>query len=163
MKILCVVFGLLILLSGCAAQDTLETLGNVLSEQDMLTPAEVDFLIPQGEEVEVIRGETGSLYLCDGYEIAVEILASGNLSKTVETLSGFDRSSLTVMETGTSDLGRFECVWTSAGEAGDQVGRTVILDDGKFHYCLTLTTPAEESGGLQETWQEIISSFSLKG
>ena len=162
MKMLCVICGLLILLSGCAAQDTFETLGDDINHAGATLPAQVDFMLPKGE-VEVIRGDTGSLYLCEGYEIAVETMPSGDLNKTVATLSGYAKDSLTMMETGTSELARYECVWTSAGEGGDQVGRTLILDDGRFHYCITLTASAEESGGLQETWQEILGSFTLKG
>ena len=163
MRKLLAIFGVLMMLSGCASQETFESLGDVLGQQNGTEPAQVDFLIPESESVEVIRGDSGSLYLCDGYEIAVETMTSGDISKTVETLSGYARDCLTVMQTGTTELARYECVWTSAGEAGDQVGRTVILDDGRYHYCLTLTASAEDSGSLQETWQEIISSFCVKG
>lgn len=154
--------GLLIFfLSGCRAQETFETLDDVYSPQSSPTPANVDFLLPEDAATPVFRGDGGKLYFCDGYEIMVETLEAGDLNRTVTNLTGHSMDSLTILQTGNTQAQRYECVWTAAGEGGDQVGRTVILDDGSYHYCISLIALANDAGSLQETWQEIASSFQL--
>lgn len=152
---------LLFLLSGCAAQETFETVNDVYAPQPSPEPASVDFLLPEDAATPVFHGDGGKLYFCEGYEIMVETLEAGDLNRTVTTLTGFDADSLTILETSTAHVQRYECVWTAAGEGGDQVGRTVILDDGCYHYCISFTALADDAGSLQETWQELASSFQL--
>ena len=147
--------------TGCAAQETFETVSDVLGPEPNPEPAAVEFLMPEDAAAPVFHSDGGRLYFCDGYEIMVETLESGDLNRTVATLTGFDADSLTILQTGNNQAQRYECVWTAAGEGGDQVGRTVILDDGSYHYCISFTALATDAGSLQETWQEIASSFQL--
>ncbi len=162
-KILSVIILLAVLLCGCAGAESFETVADVYEPLESAEPASLDYLVPDKNAVKVFGTDGSRLYLCDGYEIAVETFSSGDLNQTVKELTGYARDSLTVMETGTSELARYECVWTAAGESGEQVGRTVILDDGKYHYCLSLTALEEEAGSLQQVWQEIMGSFAMKG
>ena len=150
------------LLCGCAAVPTFETVDDFYEHLDAEEPASVTYSIPQGEKTQVIRSDSGCIYLCDGYEVAVETLPGGDLKRTMEILTGFGEEALAVMQTGTNQLPRYECAWTSAGEGAQQVGRTVVLDDGNFHYCLTLTALQDEAGALQAVWQEITQSFGLE-
>lgn len=153
---------LLLTLTGCAAAETFETLGDVYGGQASIAPASTSFLLPEDAASPVFRGESGRLYFCEGYEIMVETLASGDLNRTVTTLTGYGVDSLTILQTDDTNPKRYECVWTAAGEGGDQVGRTVILDDGNYHYCISLTALAEDAGSLQESWQEVLSSFKIQ-
>ena len=68
---------------------------------------------------------------------------------------------LTVVKTGTTGNLRYECVWTSAGEGGDAVGRAAVIDDGSYHYCLTVMATEEEAPQLRNTWQALFDSFTL--
>ena len=92
------------------------------------------------------------------YEIIQETLASGNLNATIETLCGYSKDQLTVLQTRQDDLDRYEFVWTTAGERGELLGRAVILDDGDYHYCMTVLRDAEES---IVVWQDVFASFAL--
>ena len=65
------------------------------------------------------------------------------------------------METKVQGYTCYECVWTSAGEGGFQTARAKILDDGVWHYCLTVFAPAENVSSLQADWQSIFDSFGL--
>lgn len=150
------------LLCGCTAVPTFETVNDFYEQGDTGEPASVEYTIPQEEEIQVIRSDSGCIYLCDGYEVAVEILPGGDIKRTMEILTGFGEEALAVMQTGTNQLPRYECAWTSAGEGAQQVGRTVVLDDGGYHYCLTLTALQDEAGALQAVWQEIVHSFGLE-
>ena len=161
MKRILMIGFLLFVLSGCGAQEAFETVNDVYVPQPSPEPASVEFLLPEEAAAPVFHGDAGKLYFCEGYEIMVETLESGDLNRTVATLTGFDADSLTILQTGSAQPQRYECVWTAAGEGGDQVGRMVILDDGSYHYCISFTALANDAGSLQETWQEIASSFQL--
>lgn len=150
-----------LLLTGCQSVPTFETLGNAYAPADAPEQRKFTLELPAEAAAQTMTGDTGTIYFCDGYEIVLEILSAGNLDATVQTLTGFEADSLTLMQTKDADYSCHECAWTSAGEAGFQVGRTKILDDGSWHYCLTVLAPAEEVGQLQNTWQRLFDSFGL--
>lgn len=156
-----IILALMLLLTGCQAVPTFETLGNVYAHQEVPEQRTFSLELPAEAAAQTMTGETGTIYFCDGYEIVLEILSAGDINGTVQTLSGFDADALTVMQTKSSDHNCYECAWTSAGEAGFQVARTKILDDGVWHYCLTVFAPADNAGELQKTWQQLFDSFGL--
>lgn len=147
------------LLCGCSAGETFETVGDLYAEPVMQEQRDIFVAVP--ENAVAIQGDTGTIYLCDGYEVTVEILSAGNVSGTFQTLTGFGIDDLTVMETAASDTARYECVWASAGEDGDLVGRAVILDDGIHHYCVTVLADADAAYALQQTVEAILDSVQL--
>lgn len=161
MKKIVIILALTLLLSGCNAAPTFETLGNVYPGPQTPQPREISLTVPEDAAAQVIQSDSGRLYLCDGYEITLQTLAAGDLNQTLQALTGFGSGALTVMETGLTENARYECVWTSAGEGGDAVGRAVILDDGNYHYCVTVMAPAEDASRLQDTWRSLLASFSL--
>ena len=65
------------------------------------------------------------------------------------------------METAADGIKRYEFVWAATGETGDRLGRGTVLDDGNYHYCLTVQRPAEGTGDAQIVWSQVFSSFSL--
>jgi hypothetical protein len=105
--------------------------------------------------------ETGKLYLCDGYSVSVQTMAAGDLDATLKTATGYGQSQLHGIGWERDGIARYECAWASAGENGDQIARTLILDDGNYHYTLTLQAPAEKGGELAPAWNEIFRTFEL--
>jgi len=105
--------------------------------------------------------ESGTMHLCDGYSVAVQTVESGDLNSTLKTVTGFSREKLKIMEYLDGEYTRYVCAWATAGEGGDQVGKTAILDDGRYHYTVTVMAPAESASALEETWQQIFDSFSI--
>lgn len=152
---------LVLLLCGCGAEQTMETLGNVWQEQEAAVPLEVTLTLPQEAGIQTIRSDHGQIWFCRGYEITTQTLPSGNISATVQNITGFQKDALTFLQTSAGQIDRYECVWVAAGEAGDEVHRAVILDDGSFHYVLTVCAAAEEAGSLQASWDALLDSFSL--
>lgn len=150
---------LALLLCGCQASPTFETLPDVYGQQQTASQRNVVLELP--ENVTVIRNDSGRLYLCDGYDVTVEIMVSGDLNRTMQTLTGFASDALTMVRTSTSNLMRYECVWSAAGEGGDQVGRAVVLDDGCYHYCVTVTAASETAGSYAEEWNALLESIRL--
>lgn len=161
MKKLWIVMALILTMCGCTAP-TFETMNDVHAPQQERIPQKTAFQIPNDAAAQVMESDNGRLYFCDGYEIMVETLAAGDLNRTVQTLTGYGADALTIMETSVAQINRYECVWTAVGEAGDQVGRAVILDDGSYHYCMSVMAAAQEAGSLQETWEALLRSFSVQ-
>ena len=161
MRKLCVLFVCLLVLTGCAGTPVFEQLGDVYNPSQAPEPKKVSIALPEDAASPVISGDFGKIYFCDGYEIMVETLASGDLSATVKALTGYSLDVLTLLETYLGETKRYECVWTAAGEVGDRVGRAMILDDGIYHYCVSVMADAADAGALQESWEALFGSIVL--
>ena len=162
MKRLWIIAALMMMLCGCAPVVDFETMKDVYAPQKLTDPAQIFLTLPADAASPVMESENGKLYFCDGYEIMVQTMSAGDLNRTLQSLTGYTKDSLTVIETVNDQIRRYECVWTAAGEAGDQVGRAVIMDDGSYHYCVSVMAHALESGSLQETWQELFTSVKIQ-
>lgn len=140
------------LLAGCSTQaDTFEYVADV---EQTAAPVmrRLTVVLPEAAESPVSETDNCAIYECDGYEICLQTLASGNLDSSIRTLTGFERERLTVMRTDREGTDCYQFVWAS-GE--DQVGRGMVLDDGCYHYCVTVF--GEESG----EWDSIFDSVEL--
>lgn len=156
---LCIVI-LSMLLSACAAVPTFETLEGVeLNEAPVKKRMAVT--LPEEASVQTVNGENGRIYFCDGYEILLETMSSGDLNRTLLSLTGFGKDSLTLIQTKRNGNDCYECAWTSAGEGGDQVGRTAVIDHGGYHYCLSMTAPSDSASAIQTVWQDVLDSLQL--
>lgn len=160
MKMLCVLL-VLLLFSGCAAQETFETVSDWYYEP-AISEGVICLTLPQEAAVLASRDDGGSIYLCDGYTLCVQTLEAGDLERTMRAVSGFSTERLQPIKTEHQNVIRYDFVWAAAGEAGDQLCRGAILDDGNFHYTLAVMSNADKSGDLFETWDEIFSSFGLQ-
>ena len=151
-----------LLFTGCTAQETLETIADAYVQPAAAQVRQVNLQLPEEASVTVMQSDdTGTLYLCDGYAVTVQTLASGDLDRTLRETTGFSRDALTVIETQPGSWKRYDCVWSAAGEGEDQVGRAAVLDDGDYHYVLSVMASFTQAGDLAEVWQEIFDSFSL--
>lgn len=152
---------LALLLTGCGATETFETVADEYLLPVGNTVKEISLVLPDEANVQAMKDQGSSLYLCDGYTLTVHTVQSGDLGRTLTQATGFSRDELQVMESRQGDTKRFEAVWTAAGEGEPQVGRVCVLDDGSYHYVLTAMTDASVAGQMQKTLQEIFSSFQL--
>lgn len=162
MKKLVLVVLFALMLSGCGQASTLETIGNSCVAEPVFEPQKIAIDLPKNLASAVIQSEeNGTLYLCNGYTLTLQTLDGGDLNATVKECTGFSRDELTVIETAQDGVCRYDCVWTAVGEKADEVGRMAILDDGHYHYVLTVMASSEESADLQDVWHEIFDSFAL--
>ncbi len=157
---MCVVF-VALLLCGCKAEETFETVADVWAEQEKPPVREISVKLPGEAVVPAVESGSGRMYQCQDYEIYIQTLDSGNLDATIQTVTGYSREELTVMETLLEGVSRYEFVWTSAGETGDRLGRGVVLDDGEYHYVMTVLRDAQTTKTSQIVWSEVFDSFSL--
>ncbi len=157
------IFLILLLLTGCAGQQTFETLGTV-PHQSPSTPqqAQVMVQLPEDAAQDVFQGEAETVYVCDGYTICLQTFPSGDLKTTIQNLCGYDPEKLTVMESTSGAADRYDWVWTALADEGDMIGRGAVLDDGNFHYCLYVMAKAADAGNLSEQLNGLFRSFHLE-
>lgn len=161
MKLVCVLVLLSALLTGCA-QPALETVNDVYVTQPPDEPLTVRVQLPQDAAESVMESREGArLYLCDGYELRLQTIGAGELDDVLRTVTGYGEDRLTVMKSKDGGFDRYDCVWCSAGEEGELVGRTAILSDGSYYYCVSLLARSEDAYALQETWQQLMGTVEV--
>lgn len=160
MKKLCIVAAIVLLLSGCSLQ-TFEKVEDGNDVPAMADPATLLIDLPETAAAPAMQGSSGSLYFCGDYDITVEILPSGNLSQTLKTLTGYEKEELGLMQTERCGAACYEGAWSAAGEAGDHIGRVLVLDDGSFHYCVSIMAAADSAGSCAEEWNAVLASVAL--
>lgn len=150
------------LLAGCGTRDTFETVADEpAAEVAVADPARITVKLPEDAVAPVLQNESRQLYLCEDYEILLENRPGGDLAETIRYLSGYERDRLTVMHTTREGVQRYEFVWAAAGEEGTRLGRAVVLDDGRYHYCLSVLRDADPDAVSQILWEDVFSSFAL--
>lgn len=160
MRILAV-FLLAAMLCGCTGQEVLETVSDEQILPVMAQPGQITVKLPGEAALPTMESDSGRLYLCRDYEIALQTLTGGDLDATLRELTGYGREELTVLETLRSDMPCYEFVWACAGEGGEQLGQGIVMDDGAYHYCMTVLWNAEDSRSGQIVWSEVFSSFNV--
>lgn len=164
MKKVCVLMLALFLLAGCSGQKEMETVMDSAVQPEKAAMKEMVFTLPDSASSEVIASENSDqVFFCDGFILTKQIKESGDLHKTFQEATGYPYEQLSVMETLQNEMKRYDCVWTAVGENGDEIGRCAVLDDGSYHYILTVQSEAENAGVLTEAvWNPLFSSFSLE-
>ena len=122
MRKLWVLVMLAVVLAGCGAEPTVETVADeiVLAESVM---KEITMELPGETVLPVMQTDTGKLYICEDFEVSVETLPGGDLGRTVGLLTGFGLEDVTVMQTTAGDRIRYDLAWSCLGEMGPEVGR----------------------------------------
>ena len=162
MKKIIVMLMMSLLLSGCGAKETLETVADDIPLQPVLAePAQISVRLPDNAVSPVLESDTEQVYLCEDYELVLETVAAGDLNATMQRICGYSREDLTVMQTQRDGVDRYEFVWVSAGEKGERLGRAVILDDGNYHYCMSVLRDADSTEKTQIVWRDVFASFTL--
>ncbi len=154
---------LALLLTGCGKSEDFETVMD-----QTITPVEAEKMVimldmPDDASLEAMESdENCSVYICDDYSLTTYTVEGGDIQKTILEATGFLPEQLDLIQTKQGDCTRYVCVWTAAGETGEQVGRCAVMDDGSYHYVLTAMADADVAGTLaQNEWQSVFRSFRL--
>lgn len=161
MKKICAILIMTVLLTGCSSEETLETVCDEWLQPVMATPRHISVQLPEEVAAPVMESETEQIYVSDHYELILETCASGDLNATVNHLSGYEKDRLTILQTGLDGCERYAFVWAAAGEQGERLGRAVILDDGQYHYCLSVLQDADSETVGAIDWNAVFGSFRL--
>lgn len=161
MKKLIVLLLLTSMLLGCGAEETFEVVEDVIPVEPVAAPQQFFVSLPDDALTPTFQDDSGELYVCQDYTISKQILPSGDLEKTVNTLTGLSREDIQIIQTFYEGADRYDLVWTAAGEEGLQLGRACILDDGNYHYVLSTLAEEEAAGQLRDTLQDMYDSCKL--
>lgn len=162
MKKIAVLLVLTVLLCGCSAAETFETVDDGMEQPVMGEVRKVKLTLPPSAASPVVNTDDGArLYLCDGYDLAVQTLAGGDINRTVKALCGYSADKVRVMESSLDGDKRYEWVWTAATEEGDQIGRAMVLAQGGYHYCVSVMASAELAGSLEQEWTAVFASLRV--
>ena len=161
MKKICMMMALLLLLCGCSTEGTFETVTDEMVLSASAQPREILLTLPKETMLPAMETDNGTLYLCDGYDVAVQTLESGNLDHTIRQICGFGSEDLTIMQTQSGEFNCYDFVWSAATDLGQQVGRAKILDDSSYHYVLSACAPAKDAEEYYEIWNGIFESFAI--
>ena len=149
------------LLTGCGGEETLETVSDELVVPVMAQPGEILVDLPGEAAMPVSESDSGRLYLCQDYEIALQTLSSGDLDATLQSVTGYGKEDLTILETLRSGLPCYEFTWTCAGENGDRIGQGILMDDGNYHYVVAVMGGEHAAGEMTDVWQNVLDSFDV--
>lgn len=152
---------LALLLTGCGAKETFETVSDVYAPEEAAPMQQIVLNLTDSAAAQTMECDGNRLYFCDGYTVTVQTLTAGDLDRTLREITGFSRQTLRPVETATGELRRYDCVWTAAGETEEQVGRAAVLDDGNYHYAVTVMADASAAGDLAGQWQTLLDSFRV--
>lgn len=162
MKKLILALSVMFLLAGCGGQKTFESVSDENLQPAIASLQQLKLELPAEAAVPAMESDDqGKLYLCDGYTLTVQTMEAGDLDRTLRQVTGFSQERLAVMKTEENGIKRIQCVWTAAGEGGDHIGRALILDDGNYHYTVTVMAQSALAGELTQQWQTILDSAML--
>jgi len=159
------VFAMVILcamLAGCGEVPVMETVADGLPPVEQAEVRGIILELPEEAASVVWESEEGKYYQCNGYDLLLQTFPAGDLAATVRNVSGYDKSQLTLIASHPQNLKRYDFVWTTMSQEGQMVGRSAIVDDGNYHYALTVLSPADRVLQLEEAWENLFQSFSLE-
>ena len=154
---------IMLTLTGCGAEPTFETIGNVWDNpQAAQTPASIEFALPEDAQMEVMESTDD----CKSYQIGdwmlwTEIVTGGDVMQTMENLTGMDADCLNVIS---HPLGNYQChetAWSAFDEEGESVIRTAVIPYGEYHYCLSLKAPKEDARKVGSFFSGILKNVYL--
>ena len=149
------------LLTGCGEKETFETVEDIIPDAEVFAARQFYVSLPEEAAAPTFQDENQQLYVCEDYTISKQILPSGDLEKTVTSVTGMTTEELQILKTIHDTYDRYDFVWTSAGEEGLQVGRARIYDDGHYHYVLSTLAAEETAGALSQPIQDMFDSCKL--
>lgn len=161
MKKLGIVFVIALLLTGCATEETFETVSDEIAVPAVATPKQIYVALPEESVMPAMECDNGTLYFCQDYDVCMQTIDAGDMQKTIQTISGFASDRLTVLKTKNAVGERYDFSWSTAADLGEQVCRAAIIDDGNFHYILTVAAGADRAKEYNEVWNGLFDSFAL--
>ncbi len=165
MKRVCVIGLLCLLLSGCTATawETVEDETPAVTVSSWLEDAySVRFGVPasavlleEREGWQVYGTEDGSL------EIETRTFLASGPESAAKTVSGFDASELTILQTSRFGLPEYQFAWVSQTEQGSRLYRADLVLDGVDCYAVICSRPEDAGSAADDEIRQVFASFGL--
>lgn len=149
------------MLCGCGAQETIETISDKIESVEQAKLRRISMILPEEAALPTLESDEGAYYQCGAYDIYVQTVQGGDLYATIEKLTGFHADKLTILKTEQGDVSCSEFVWATSAENGEQIGHAMVLDDGNYHYCISVLADAETARENVDVWKTLFQSVSL--
>ena len=145
-----------LLLTGCGARETFETVSEDYGQEVSVQPMQILISLPEGTAASAMETEdSAKIFVCDGYSVTTQTLEGGDMDRTLRQITGYGRDQLKCVESASGGLKRCDCVWVCAGEKGDQVCRSSVYSDGAYHYAVTVMADETCSGKIGEIFENL--------
>ena len=161
MKKLLVVLLIAFVFGGCSSEETFERIEDVQLLPVSSLNYQVTLMLPDGMTQETVSQDQETLYMCDDYVLTIRTERGGDMDRTVRQTTGYGKDDLSMIHTKRDGFDCWECAWTTAGELGLQICRTVILDDGQEHHVVSVMADASIGGELFDQWNHVLGSVTL--
>ena len=148
---------------ACSSVETFEIISDVIVVGQVSEPAKVSVRIPDDAALAVMSGNDGQSYEGDHYQIVIQTYAAGDLNKTLRYVTGYNSEQLNLMEVPSEGYNKYLGAWSSVSGEGELVGRCAVLDDGLYHYCLSVLVDANMSGEMRDEIDALFADYSLEG
>lgn len=160
------VMGLLLAATGCGAEKIPDSEEHdcVVQDENKLPRYDISMAIPaDAPEIETFRGDCCRVYAQkDGeYYLTVQTLQAESLDDILLELTGKQKNTGTMVTTWQQGMPRHDLNWVSAGEAGLEVNRAAIIDDGSHYYTIILTVTEEMAAQINQQIADCFSGIRL--
>lgn len=149
-------------LSACGRVESFEVVSDVVADYQLSEPAKIKLSIPDDATLSVMNSANGQSYEGDHYQIIVQTYASGDVDQTLQLVTGYRKDQLKTMKVTGETYSKYVCAWSAVSEEGELVGRCAILDDGVYHYCLTVLVDAQMAGELRQDIDALFADYSFE-
>lgn len=151
-----------LLLTGCAAEPVYETIGDVWANSEPVSaPGMIEFAMPDGAQMEVLEESASRCYTVGEWEIWTQVCPGGDIRSTMAQVTGIGADALTIVTRQMQGMACYETAWSTTGEDGMKVGRTAVMDDGNYHYCVSVTVPETDANEVAEFYGQILDSVTV--
>lgn len=161
MRVFLVLLICILCLTGCGAVQTFERIEDSAAVPVMAKASQLELTYADLEEALVFDNGNSKLYMCDGYSVILQTLEGGDLGRTVREVTGLDKEKLTLMKTDNNGIITYQCAWSAVGEGTDRICRAAILDDGAFHYAVTVMTNSGNMAAITKAWSPLLETLYL--
>lgn len=166
-KLVCVGVVCTLLLTGCAAEPTWETVDDCF-DQTVSAPVEqpyqIMFSVPMEAVLETFsRRENGTVYSHpDGdYEIQALVLQQTDIDEIILDLTGFLPETVQRIETERYAMPEYQFVWYTTSEEGGWLHQADVLTDRDYSYALIFSAREHTGTTYHSCRADVMRSFGL--
>ncbi len=158
-----------LLLAGCAAEPTWETVDDTLESVAQTSaigeePFQIIFSVPMDAVLETFsQTDTRTVYTqADGdYEIEALVLPTSDIDEVIAELTGFSPDVVETIQTKRFEMPEYRFVWYSESDEGGYLRRADVLTDTEYSYALIFSAREETGTTYHACMNEVLDSFGL--